>query len=74
MSTRKNTVLKGTLKVKGIEICTKLSALIERNMDILPMIAQKHATTLILLKKVSKTTEWKICWIWIVLVYVKNVQ
>ena len=30
-------------------------------MDILPEIAQKHATMLILLKKVSKTTKWKIC-------------
>ena len=73
MSTRKNRVLKGTPKEKGIEICPKLSALIAGNMDILPMIAQKHATMLILPKKVSKTTKWKICWIWIVLVYVKNV-
>ena len=39
MRTRKNRVLKGTLKVKGIEICPKLSALIAGNMDILHVIA-----------------------------------
>ena len=38
-STRKNGVPKGTLKVKDIEICPKLSALIAENMDVLPMIA-----------------------------------
>ena len=43
-------------------------------MDILPMIAQKHAIMLILFKEVSKMTKWRICWIWIVLVYVKNVR
>ena len=39
MSTRKNRVLKGTPKEKGIQICPKLSALVAGNMDILPMIA-----------------------------------
>ena len=38
---KKNRVPKGTLKVKDIEICPKLSALIAENMDILPMIARK---------------------------------
>ena len=60
MNTRKNRVLKETLKEKGIEICQKLSALIVENMDILPEIAQKHVITPILLKKVSKTTKWRI--------------
>ena len=73
-STRKTRVLKETLKAKDVEICQKLSALIVENMDILPEIAQKHTITLTLLKKVSKTTKWKICWIWIVLVYAKNVR
>ena len=43
------------------------------NVDSLPEIAQKHVTMLIYLKKVSKTTKWKICWIWTVLVYAKIV-
>ena len=36
---KKKQSTKGTLKVKDIEICPKLSALIAENMDILPMIA-----------------------------------
>ena len=39
LSTRKNRVPKGTLKVKDIEICPKISALIVEKMDIFPMIA-----------------------------------
>ena len=54
-------------KGKGHIDMSKFSALIVENMDILPMIAQKHTITLILLKKVSKMTKWRICWIWIVL-------
>ena len=34
----------------------------------------KHAIMLILLKKVSKRANWNLCWIWIVLVYAKNVR
>ena len=57
MSTKRNKVLKETLKERDIRICQKLSALIVVNMDILHKIAQKHVITLILLKKVSKTTK-----------------
>ena len=39
-----------------------------------PMTARKHAITIILLKKVSKRANWKLCWIWIVPVYAKNEQ
>ena len=39
MSTKRNTVLKETLKERDIRICLKLSALIVENMDILHMIA-----------------------------------
>ena len=73
MSIRKNRVLKETLRANDIEICQKLCSIIVGYMDILPKIARKHMTMLILLKKVCKTTKWKICWIWTVLVYVKNV-
>ena len=59
-STKRNRVLKETLREKVIEICQKLSALIVENMDILHEISQKHAILLILLK-VSKTTKWRIC-------------
>ena len=73
-STRKNRVLKETPEEKDIGICQKLIALIVENMGTLPEIARKHMIMPILLKKVSKTTKWRICWIWTILVYVKNVQ
>ena len=43
-------------------------------VGILPVTAPKHVIMLILLKKVRKRAKWKLCWIWIVLVYAKNVQ
>ena len=52
---------------------SKLNVLIVENMGILPVIAQNHVIMLILLKKVSKGAKSKLCWIWTVLVYVKNV-
>ena len=61
MSTKRNRVLKETLKERDVRICQKLSALIVENMDILHEIAQKHTIMPILLKKVSKTTKWRIC-------------
>ena len=63
MSTKRNTVLKETLKERDIRICPKLSALIVVKMDILHEISQKHVIMLILLKKVSKTRKSRICWI-----------
>ena len=53
-STKRNTVLKETLKERDIGICQTLSVLIVVNMDILHKIAQKHTIMLILLTKVSK--------------------
>ena len=73
-SIRKDRVLKETLRAKDMQICQKLSAIIVGNVDFLPEIPQKHTAMLILLKKVSKTRKWKICWIWMVLVYVKNMR
>ena len=72
-SKRKRRMVKGTPKAKDILICPKLNVLIVENMGILPVTARKHVIMLILLKKVSKRANWKLCWIWIVLVYVKNV-
>ena len=72
-SKRKNSGVKGTPKAKDILICQKLSATIAENLDILPGIARKHATTPILLKKVSKVASRNPCWIWTVLAYEKSV-
>ena len=63
MSIRKTRVLKETLKEKDIEICQNNCALIVEIMDILPGIACKHAIMPVLLKKVSKTTKWRICFL-----------
>ena len=62
-STKRNTVLKKTLKERDIGICQTLSVLIVVNMDILHKIAQKHTIMLILLTKVNKTRKSRICWI-----------
>ena len=67
-STKRNTVLKETLKERDIRICPRLNFLIAENMDILHMIAQKHTIMLTLLKKVSKTRKLRICWIWTIFV------
>ena len=67
-STKRNTVLKETLKEKGHKDMSKIKFLIAENMDILHMIAQKHTIMLTLLKKVSKTRKLRICWIWTILV------
>ena len=64
---------RGDPKAKDILICQKLSAIIVENLDILPGIARKHATTLILLKKVSKVASRNPCWIWTILAYEKSV-
>ena len=37
-------------------------------------LVQKHAIMLIVLKKVSRTSKLRICWIWTMLVYVRSVQ
>ena len=66
-STKRNTVLKETIKEKDIGIGQKSSVLIAMNMDILHEIVQKHAIMLILLKKVTKTRKLRICWIWTIL-------
>ena len=73
-SKRKNSGAEGTPKAKDILICQKLSAITVENLDILQETARKHATTLILLKKVSKITSRNPCWIWTVLVYVRSVR
>ena len=69
---KKKIGVKGTPKAKDILICQKLSAIIAENFDTLQGTAQKHAITLILLKKVSKMASRNPCWIWTILVYVKN--
>ena len=71
---RKNSGVKGTPKAKDILICQKLSALDAENLDILQGIVQKHAITLILLKKVSKMASQNPCWIWTKLVYMRSVR
>ena len=59
---KKKQSTKGDSKGKGHKDMSKIK------MDILHEIAQKHAITLILLKKVSKIRKSRICWIWTILV------
>ena len=66
-STKRNTVLKETLKERDRGICQKLNVLIIVNMDIFHEIAQKQMIMPILLKIVSKTRMLRICWIWTIL-------
>ena len=65
---------KGDSKSKGHLDMSKINVSIVENMGILPMTARKHAIMLILLKKVSKRANWKLFWIWIVLVHAKSVR
>ena len=67
-STKRNTVLKDTIKERDIGICQNSNVLIVVNMDILHEIVQKHMIMLILLKKVSKTRKSRICCISTILV------
>ena len=71
---KKKQSTKGDPKGKGHRDMSKIKCFDCREYGHFPVIAQKQVPMLILLKKVSKTTKWKICWIWIVLVYVKNVR
>ena len=64
---------KGNSKGKGHLDMSKIKCFNCGEYGHLPVTAQKHAITLILLKKVSKRVNWNLCWIWIVLVYVKSV-
>ena len=59
---------KGDSKGKALLDMSKIKCFIVENMDILPMTAQKHTTTPILLKKVSKRANRNPCWIWTALV------
>ena len=70
---KKKQSTKGDPKGKGHRDMSKIMCFNCGEYGHFAMIAQKHAIMLILLKKVSKTTRWKICWIWMVLVYAKNV-
>ena len=54
---------KGDSNGKGHLDMSKIKFLIVENMGILPVTAQKHAITLILLKKVSKGASRNPCWI-----------
>ena len=47
VSTKRNTVLKETIKEKDIGICQKLSVLIVVNMDIMHKIVHKHVIMLV---------------------------
>ena len=70
---KKKQSAKGDSKGKGQIDMSKIKCFNCREYGHFPVTAQKHTTMLILLKKVSKTTKLRICWIWIVLVYTKNV-
>ena len=52
---------KGHSKVKGHIDMSKLNVLSVENMGIMPVTAQRHAITLIFLKKVSKRARWNPC-------------
>ena len=60
---RKSSMAKETPKAKGTLICPKLYVLIVENKGIMPVTAQRHVITLILLKKVSKRASRNPCWI-----------